>query len=548
VTGISSSSFDTQSIGKTAGPLPIDLDAMRTDDGWFEAPSWPCAIDEIKALHDGWWRALLDFVLECAPGDDRDAVLLSVSATITRTIPLVETALALERADALGMRLVGGPPEVEYLRGVWKGAEVPQYAEPDTKAIIAARHPFIRCILSTRRFTPVWKIPLRLAMHQGKVVAHNNLLFAMARDEEPSLVFKDSGSLFNGIRKSFQSDPLEDQVANLARSLTDRLIGPTPIGEPYRSRLNDLVNAKLSRILRITLRDIQAVRQAKLPNLIWGNSGSQYAARVMAIEILRRSGETRFFTHAGTTGMIHKPNAFVLAELAVSSTFVLETQAAAEQKEMTEACRTVAPLQNTRIIGGGGNKTILNLPLNRRGSEQARSKVVYVGMPSRGFMRHGLTALPEVSYLDWQFRLTKFLLTLPIEFINKPHPGGYFSGQKHPLEQIAKTSYARFEEVMEQADVFLFDGYATTTIWEALCTDRRVVFFDLGMHKFHQAVEPIFQRRCQIVRTTYDNHNRPIFDPGEVEAAIFDRRAIDASEFRNRLIGPNTGPQSTRIG
>jgi hypothetical protein len=537
VTNLKPPDIDARSIARTDGPLPIDLDALKANGDWFERPSWPCAIADIRALQDGWWRALLDFVLECTPGDDRDAVLLSVSATISRTIPLVETALALEQADALGMRLVGGPPEVDYLRGVWKGAEVPQYAEPDTKSIIAARHPFIRSILSTQHFTPAWKIPFRLAMHRGKVVAHNNLLFAMARDGGPSMVFNDSGSMFNGIRKSYHRNPPEDQVANLANSLSDRLIRPTPIGEPYRSRLSKLVTAKLLRILRITLGDIQATRQAKLPKLIWGNTGSQYAARAMAIEILRRGGETRFFTHAGTTAMVDKPNALVLGDLAVSTAFVLETPAAAQQEELSDACRIAAPIQESRIIGGGGNKAILDLPLKRSGVQGKLPKVIYVGTPSRGFMRHGLKALPEVIYLDWQFRLAKYFRTLPIDFICKPHPGGYFRGQRHPLESIANTEYGRFEELMAQADVFIFDSCTTTTIWEALCTDRKIIFFDLGLYRFHRAMEPMFRRRSSVVQTTYDVCNRPQFDQGEVESAIFDRAPVEGGEFQDMLIG-----------
>jgi len=127
-----------------------------------------------------------------------------------------------------------------------------------------------------------------------------------------------------------------------------------------------------------------------------------------------------------------------LGKLGVASTFVLETRAVAEQKEMQEICRILSPLQKVRTIGCGGNKDLLKLPLKRTGARGKRSKVVHVGTLSDGFIRNGIKALPDVIYLDWQFRLVRFLQTLPIDPVCKPHPGGYFRGQQHPLDTMAE--------------------------------------------------------------------------------------------------------------
>jgi hypothetical protein len=517
--------------------FPIDLDAMRTEAGWFEAPRWPCSVAEVAEIQRIWWQTVLDFVLESGPGIERDAIILGVTAIIVRTVSLAETAFALECAEAAGMDLVGGPPETDYLRGNWTGPGIPHDNESDTKRIVAARHPLIRSFLSTRRFAPTWKIPYRLAAHRGKVIAHNDLLFPMARASGIPMVFDDAGAMFNNIRQSYSSNPVEDQAGQLAQALTDRMVNATAIDDPYRTRLNNLVHARLSRILQVTLSDMQATQKAKLPDLIWGNTGSQYAARAIAIEILNRGGETRFFTHAGTASMVHKPATFALGELAVSSTFVMETQAAAEHEEMSEACQIMAPLHKTKIIGASGNKAFLNLPLRRQGSTRKRPKVIYVGMPSWGAHGYGSKGLPEVIFLDWQFRLVRFLNTLPIDLICKPHPGGYFSGQQHPIENFTSTDYGKFEALMEQTDVFIFDGCMTTTIWEALCTDRKLVYFELGAYQFYKAADAMFQRRASIIKATYDDDNRPHFDPEAARAAILDNSAVDPSEFQRALIG-----------
>jgi len=257
----------------------------------------------------------------------------------------------------------------------------------------------------------------------------------------------------------------------------------------------------------------------------------------MALEILQRGGETRFFTHAGTASMVHKPLSLTLGELAVSSTFVVPTQVVAKQEEMLELCKTVAPLRRTKIIGANGNKDILDLPLKRTGARGRRAKVAYVSAMSSGAIANGEKGLPDVIYLDWQFRLAKYLSTLPIDTVFKPYPGGYFHGQRHPVENVAKTDYRRFEEMMGEVDVFIFDFCETTTIWEALCTDRKVIYLDLGLQNFYRAVAPMMARRCHIVPAIYDEWNRPSFDPDELEMAIFDQRPIDPREMQEMQIG-----------
>lgn len=516
---------------------PIDLDAMRHGDGWREAPVWPCTIPEIRSIQDGCWRAMHNFLREQEPGEERDAVLLGVSLIMTRIIPLVETAYTLQQAEEKDLDLEGGPPEVDYLRGNWRDQEVPTDAISDTKDIMKARHPLVRNILSSRHLMPVWKIPFRLAFARGKAVAHNQLMFDMARRDNVSLAFFEAGSAFFSIRRRYSKVADQDRVDSLSVLLARRLIAEASIAQPYRERLMDLVVAKTTRILKQCFNDMAAMQKARLPKLLWGNTGAQYAARAMAIETLRRGGETRFFTHAGTSATMYLPYTMSLQVLAVSSDFVLETDKAANQPEMREIIKANANIQKSRIIGGYGNNSILKLPLTSDRGHARRPKVLYVGTPSRGFIRHGIKALPEVIFLDWQIRLANFMNSLPIDFLCKPHPSGYFGRQRHPIEREAPADYRRFEELMEDADVFLFDSCITTTIWETLCTDRKVIYFDLGLFTLNSQIDPMFCRRCHVIETTYDEDNRPHFDPDEVNTAIFDRREIDAGEFHGMLVG-----------
>jgi hypothetical protein len=517
--------------------VPIDLDAMMRRDDGPTALRWPVSTAEMRVLQTAWRGAYLSFVVGLPPGLDQDSALLGYASIITRTIPLAEAAQTLEHADRQGMSLIGGPAEIDYLRGLLPDDEIPDGPVDELDSINAARHPLVRSVLSTRHLASIWKMPLHFAAPTGKAVAHNQLLFDMTRREGQRMVFHDAGSLLNRCRRLHTADPSEDDVELLAQRLTDCLVQSSGIVEPYYSRLARLVKVKLRRILRQTIADVLIMRQATLPSILWGNSGGQYAARAMAIEVLRRGGETRFFTHAGTTAMVHLTDSVALGEFAVSSTFVVETDTLAEQHELDEARRLIAPIREMEVVGGEGNKKILTLPLKSRRRGRERPRVVYVSAPSRGYTRHGLKAMPEVLYLDWQLRLAEYLARLPIDLVCKPHPGGYFGGRRHPVENVAPTDYGRFEDLIEEADIFVFDSCTTTTIWEALCTDRPVVYFDLDLFRLHQVVAPLFDRRCRVVRVLSDEFNRPVLEPSQVDAAMFDNGPVDPSGFQRLLVG-----------
>jgi len=515
---------------------PFDLDAMLADGDWQTWYGWPVSMTELDRLQTAWRRALLDFMIAAPSGLLQDTALLSFGPVLSRTIPLTESAQCLDLADQRGFEMLGGPPEVDYLRGERAGDDIPDDTTPHIKPIISARHPLVRGILTTRRYQPLWRLAASFIAPTGKLVAHNELIFDDLRRRKERVRFHDSGSLFNSARDP-RAKAKDDDATALARELTQRLVGATTVGEPFRSRLSTLVEAKLGQIFRRTMTDMLSLRDADLPELLYGNSGGQYAARAMAIEILRRGGRTCFAAHAGSSVMVRMSDALAMREFAVASRFIVQTPALADQPEFVETQQLIAPIRHTEVDGGGGHRHILSLPLSRTRPAGKRPRLIYVSTLSRGFERSGVKTLPEVSYLDWQVRLARWLKTLPVELICKPHPGGYFKGRPHPIESDATASYAPFEDVMGEADVFLFDNCASTTMWEAVCTDRPIVYIDMDLFDFHQRIDPLFRKRCRVVRAHYDEQHRPWFDAHELREAILAPATPDSTDIRRLLTG-----------
>jgi hypothetical protein len=148
-----------------------------------------------------------------------------------------------------------------------------------------------------------------------------------------------------------------------------------------------------------------------------------------------------------------------------------------------------------------------------------------------------LASLPDVVYWDFQMHLVEELKALDIDLLCKPHPEGHFVGKRNPIEALAPTSYRRFEEHLDDADLFLFDAPTSTTFVEAMCTRRPVVLID-RFYAINPAVRPAIEARCRIVPARADAQNRLRIDPAALAAAILGApREADPSYFRRLTVG-----------
>ncbi|MDA1132738.1 MAG: hypothetical protein O2905_05900, partial [Proteobacteria bacterium] len=73
--------------------------------------------------------------------------------------------------------------------------------------------------------------------------------------------------------------------------------------------------------------------------------------------------------------------------------------------------------------------------------------------------------------------------------------------------------------------------------WEVLCTDRPVVFLDLGVTKLAREIEEMLAGRCRVLRAEYDDANLPRIAVAELADAVIDLAAPDPSAFRALVMG-----------
>ncbi len=494
-------------------PTPFDPAMAASFPEWRRDLAWPITP---KRLLSAFERSLTGY-LELAKAQDDPAqrhLLLAVGGMMAgRLWALQEYALCVQEERKMGLRLTAGAAELDYLRGE-AGAELraPDLPRQMTQ-IVLPRHPLVRRLLTTHEWTSTWRLPAALLSAPATAVSVNELLVDYAATHRSRLRSREAGSFLVEARRQGAPASRSGQHADLSHRIAEIYAQAAQLEEPYRSRMKALATATIEPYLEYGQHDIDALsRLADMPREIWSGTGSQYPGRVLGLEVMARGGKVMRFDHGGTTGMVSFKALFELAEFGATTHFVAATP------KLAEVMRASYDIK-AQVVGHTGFPSIRKIRLNKRRSGPRR-KVMYLSSTSLSHRKNATSTISELVYADWSHRLTALLAGLPIDLTIKPHPMSVPAHGRHPLEDLAEVSYRPFEEIMGEADVYVYDGLNSTTFWEAMCTDRLVVFLDLGYVGRNAALETRFRQRCRVVDVHYDERNLPQVDGAELEAAV----------------------------
>jgi len=516
--------------------VPFDIAAITAIPGWREKLAWPLAMAPLQAAVAGRQRALLEAIGALPHGDDRRAALLAAGRCVSSTSALMEAALLVQAERATGLRITGGPPELDWLRG---DSDTP----PSTPQRLgqpggASNAMFFRRLARTASWTPWWRLPAATWAPHITAVTHNAMLREAAARSGQRVAFLHGDSL---LQAATANAPAVAAPAGLAENLTHALCAEPGLTGPMRERLAALVRPKLDQYLAQAARDLAALSRARtLPKRLWSGSGGNYPARALGLEVIRRGGEVVRFDHGGSTGMIDTPDPLTLRETSVSTRFVVATEAVAELCRAQDAAHPISGMPLPEIGHGAGEPHLRGATSLAARPNGPRPKVVYATGALYGFRQLIPPVLRDPIYLDWQLRMAEMLATLPVDMLLKPHPEGIFRGRRHPLADAGPSTSERFETVMGESDVFIFDFALSTAFWTALCSDRPVVFVDLGLAPFPPEIRTALQQRCRVVSARWDSDNIPRIERDALGQAIDEaaRMRPDPGPFRRLLAAP----------
>jgi hypothetical protein len=307
-------------------------------------------------------------------------------------------------------------------------------------------------------------------------------------------------------------------MATIGASLPDNLLGYL---KDWLSRFFGIAQAHWQQLMD---------RPDRVPRQLWTGAGSRPLTRLMSHAVRSRGGEVTGYDHA--SGHAHLRSEFkTLVDFWTCDTFVTFTE---------ESRRALVETARRDLILDGRLPNIVALPTqgpNSQHTEKAplRSQpfprggnLMYVSGVYRLDRPVYMTRPFSLTLLDWQARLFARLRQFGYEVTLKAHPDSLFSPPDFFRKQT-QIELLRFEQVAEQADLFLFDNPLSTTFGHALKLSKPVVLIDFGLAEFTERGRELLSRRCAIVPGRTDANNRWFVDWDALSAAI--REAPERCDF-----------------
>ena len=526
-------------------PIGVRLEDIALDrEDWRDSFAWPVPFDVLFEISHRLQRRFID-LLATLDGDERD--VMTLARPLNGTAIILETALALQKERASGLRLIG-PPELDVIRGVarpeacGKSSLVEMDARFQTTRI---PHQTMRRFMRILSWTPPVRLPAALSAPQALAVTHNPLLVAQARRTRARLGFRHAAPFLDRIMRRAPGASLLDragQIGALADRALGRLTDDPVLTDDMQRRSIGLLRPVYAGKLAHAARVLGALRMAKrLPRTLWSGTGGFAPTRALSIEVRRRGGAVMRFDHGGVMSLLAEPHFLAHWELAVSTGYVFPSAMAAGQRVVARAADLARPLGLVSITGGGGDPALDPGPPSARPTARL-PRVLFVGTAFYGFSQTYPPFPPAPVYLDWQHRILKTLGSFPIELIHKPHPGGLFMGRPPGVDHLARIDPRPFEQAMTNIDCFVFDIAASTTFSIALSTDRRIVLLDFGCMRFSNEIRPLIETRCRIVPTVRDGRNRATVDVQALETAVCGSGPVpDPAPFRHYFLAEDGG-------
>ena len=513
--------------------VPFDLPASEREDGWRDSLHWPIAPSEERAAFLEIAERLLQLVRELGDHDTRDVAIVAAQDILTTTTTLAHAALAVERAEQCGIVLAGGPPEVSFLADGTSDGNMETSVHRHSPG--RARFPALRQIARTASWTPLRRLSRALLNSDVTAITHNTLLRAYARRDGLAVRFWQAEQMLDAARLP-ASAVIDDCVTNLATRVVDAVLLGLPLEESRRARLALLLLQRVAVSLAKAQVELLAVSAWRgLPREIWLGSAGQMPSRTIAVAARRRGARVTSFGHGGGLFRGHLYAGTILRELAVVDRIVVATEADAL------ACPRLPdgpPTEVREVLWADGDPTFRRIRPAKPPRTNAR-RILYLPCTLRGFRTLIPPLLPDVVALDWQMRLAQMLLRLPVELAVRPHPESLLPGRRHPATQACTPLVDQpFFRTVDMVDAFVFEYPNSTAFWEALCTDRPVVWIDLGTGNLTEETRAVVDRRCRIVEASFDSRNRPQLGEAVLADAVCGApHTADPTEIRRLLAG-----------
>lgn len=250
-----------------------------------------------------------------------------------------------------------------------------------------------------------------------------------------------------------------------------------------------------------------------------GVSGTNYFSRILSLAVMEKGGRVTSFSHGGASCRY-------VADLSLSE-FSTCTEFGVENSSCMGLFQNLLELYPTPVENrvklfavnyAGYRKFWEN---HRRQSPASKIKrVMVVSTAFYGDVGHQGN-LPDLVKWDVELRIFRLLQAAGYTVLYKTHPGGVFHELRSQfLPKGIQVIAEPFEEVLDQADAFVYYFTDSTSMAAAVCARKPIVFIHSGFERWFEEPWELFKRRVRVVPAEFDDDNRMIFDESAFLRAV----------------------------
>jgi len=369
-------------------------------------------------------------------------------------------------------------------------------------------------------------VPITSDVLENYIVAtqRSGLISRKAKSLPEDVVFCRSDYWFSsiseediGAAKDNRSEVLENKLYDIILKLYAEF-GAEPSGF-VREYLMSLMS-EMAVLLGIHYDRLMA--RDDLPRRLWTGTGGQVWDLMLRSAVIEKGGHVTAFDHGG--GTAHTNVALVgFIELWACHEFVTFNEKQAD--DIRKAAKAWPKLDQMVPYITFVPSDPLSFKINpefEAGKKPIRKIYVLSTLYDQDRGR-SFAFYPDLAYVDWQARLFDHLKHWGYEVFFKPHP----ESRSLPPEAFETTLGIKivkgnFEEVLQDADLFLIDYTYTSVMIPAFLTNTPIVLVDFDDLPWHEDAYALIRQRAGIVTGGFDKKNRIQIDWNELEQAIED--------------------------
>jgi len=474
----------------------------------------------------------------------KNVLLLSIPFIAEIVLGFYYFALSVQNSADNEIDLVSVVPELNFLK---TGDRM--FLKKKTRNLLVEKKPnflLLRRVLRTLTWTKLSNILNVIKNPDIVAIGHNEILVQFSKESNKKVYFYQAHEIISKANKKYKKKPIPKSIHNLIYILVERFKSCYIFENDINHRLEYLVKRYLSEVFIDNFHKLESLYDYKeLPKRIWTGTGTAYSFRLLAIAVKSKCGEVTGFAHA--TGMTLTPSfnstTFgLLGELAIVDRFV----------EITPTSKQIINNRYSKLIDRKVEIDCIRFNprfeiyrnLSVRYESKIRPTVIYLSTAVTKFT--GWAMFSNMSYLEWQTRLSNKLDNMDIDLICQPHPEGVFSDKtiQHPLRDKYNTDSISFEKIIKKADVFLVDFIHSTTFSEILVTNKPIVRIRWNDKSrrygiYDNNIQSIIDKRCRTISAKFNNKNLIDIDFEKLEFLLTNNwnEKVDSTQFVNLFIG-----------